>query len=337
MAKLTLADYDSIVLALRITAPISFMCSVVLITLFWRTKSLQTIQNRLIYNTEWSNLIYTAMWFIARWGPLAGDTSPLCQIQGVLILYFAMTDTFWITFLAVNVYLVVVRKWTDLEKKILYYHLLAWIVPFIVFIPVPFIKNDKLGPIIGSRYMWCSMRAAWGDLLLETLYVPTWIAFVISATAFGIIVKVVVGIRKEIKLMNSGQKRNRKMERFLFCTSLYIIQYFVLWSFPTINRAIQAYDPTFQDYFLTAMNGLCGTFRGISHLIVFTIGNLSIIGPMFLPPTVLDYLGVVPHESHASSKSGPSQQTDVATSTSKTIAREKQPKEEKTAEAISPV
>ncbi|KAI8799373.1 hypothetical protein BJ742DRAFT_781468 [Cladochytrium replicatum] len=303
---LTTADLDKIVLALRIVSPISFLSSALLIGLFLSIKKLQNVQNRAVYNTSWANLFGAAIWFFSKYGALAGDESFVCQGLATFMFFFGLADVFWLLSMTLNVYFVVIKKWAlqDLMKVAKWYHLFAWGIPALCIFPLPFISTSERGRVLGDRYIWCSIKANYPEVFMAVFYFPAWFVFFIGLFCFLVIIKVIVGIKRNLRGVDVSTKSSRKLYSFLFVTALYLAQYFFLWFWPTLNRVIQAADPSFSSFFLTLMNGVAPATRGVFYLAIFCYGNRTVLARRLLPESLRASLNITEMEDSTQKSSG---------------------------------
>ncbi|KAK7730054.1 hypothetical protein SLS57_001714 [Botryosphaeria dothidea] len=74
--------------------------------------------NRLLFYTSLGNLFLDTFYFISVWGiPDDGGDKALCRTQGFMIQMFSLSPSMWTTAMAINVYLIVYRKFTTLDLR----------------------------------------------------------------------------------------------------------------------------------------------------------------------------------------------------------------------------
>ncbi|KAI8814483.1 hypothetical protein BJ742DRAFT_785595 [Cladochytrium replicatum] len=282
---ITSSEHDTIILAIRIIAPVSFLASLTLILMFLGITGLRNVQNRAVYNANWANLFAAAIWFLAPFGPVSGGESIVCKGLATGMLYFGLADAFWVFSMALNVYFVAIKHWAldELMKVLKLYHILAWGTPALLILPLPFITTADRGPVLGDRYTWCSIRQEYPELFMAVFYIPGWIVYLAGVACYLVIVTVIIRVRRTSRVSDTDPAATAKLNAFLFVTSLYLIHYGFVWIWPTVNRFLQAVNPNDQVFFLILMNGAAPAMRGIIYLAIFCYANRATIASALRP------------------------------------------------------
>ncbi|KAI9747759.1 MAG: hypothetical protein M1815_003925 [Lichina confinis] len=134
--------------------------------------------NRLVFFASWGNLITDIPALISQAGPRAGSDSALCQTQAFFVQSFCPADVYWTFAMALNVYLVMFRKYSAEQLKRLEwrYFVLCYGVPVALGLSYCFVRTDSRGRIYGNAVVWCWVTAKWPDLRFGTCYGLIWLS-----------------------------------------------------------------------------------------------------------------------------------------------------------------
>ncbi|KAL1630305.1 hypothetical protein SLS56_004977 [Neofusicoccum ribis] len=102
----------------RVSAMLGLAGSLFIIATFVLLPRLRRPMNRLLFYTSLGNLFLDTFYFISVWAiPKPGGSMHFCRTQGFMIQIFSLSPSLWTTSMAINVYLIVFRKFTTLELK----------------------------------------------------------------------------------------------------------------------------------------------------------------------------------------------------------------------------
>lgn len=134
--------------------------------------------NRLVFFASWGNLITDIPALISQAGPRAGGDSALCQAQAFFVQSFCPADVYWTFAMALNVYLVIFRKYSaeQLGRLEWRYFVLCYGVPVALGLSYCFVRSDSRGRIYGNAVVWCWVTAEWPDLRFGTCYGLIWLS-----------------------------------------------------------------------------------------------------------------------------------------------------------------
>ncbi|PSS12318.1 hypothetical protein M430DRAFT_270156 [Amorphotheca resinae ATCC 22711] len=197
MGGLTGQQVDALIVIERVTACISVIGTLFLITTFILFKGFRTLSNTLIFYASFANLFANIAALIGG-SALTKLSSPLCQFQGFLLEMFMQSDPMWSLAMAVNVYLVFFQRFDAIRLKKLYpvYGLLCYGIPFIPAMVCLLYKNGK-GDIYGNATLWCWIDNTWAPIRIYSYYAPIW---------FCILLAIIIYIRVGIEIF---QKRSQ--------------------------------------------------------------------------------------------------------------------------------
>ena len=166
--------------ALEITERVNSSVSVVgilfVISTFLLSSSFNKPINRLIFFASFGNLGSNIASLISEAGPIAGNTSSLCQFQAFLVQMFLGVDCYWAFCMAINVYLVFFRGYTtdQLRGLELRYLLACYGLSFVPALVFVFISTPSGGRIYGDAVIWCWITSDNGWMRIVFLYGIVW-------------------------------------------------------------------------------------------------------------------------------------------------------------------
>jgi len=174
--KLSEQQLYTLTLVERIASALSIAGIVVIICAFAAFKQCRGPIHRLIFINAFYNAFDITATMISLSGPASGDGSPLCQFQGFLLQMFPVADVLWTFVMAVNVYLIVFRRYDavalrKLESKYIIVITIVSFIPAFVFL---FVRTAEKGPMYGSVTLWCAIAPSWVLFRIVIYYVPIW-------------------------------------------------------------------------------------------------------------------------------------------------------------------
>ncbi|CAM1510825.1 Fc.00g083380.m01.CDS01 [Cosmosporella sp. VM-42] len=175
----------------RTASALSALGVITIITVFCLAPQFRNPMHRLIFINAFYNAFDVTCTMISISGPAAGNSSALCQFQGFLNQMFPLADVLWTLAMAVDVFLIVFRRYDTESLKRLEWRYAA-VITSITFVPAfvfLFIHTEARGPLYGSVTLWCAIAPKWVLLRIVLYYVPIW-----SMILIIIIIYVMVGI-----------------------------------------------------------------------------------------------------------------------------------------------
>ncbi|KAI9724782.1 MAG: hypothetical protein M1812_000058 [Candelaria pacifica] len=123
---------------------------------------------------------------MSRSGIDAGVTSPLCQIQGLIIQWFLPADSLFTLAMACNVYLTFFRKYSASQLRALEWKYIAasYGIPLIPAFAYEFINTKARGKVYGSATLWCWVSVKWDFLRVAVFYGPVWIVIALTLAIY---------------------------------------------------------------------------------------------------------------------------------------------------------
>ncbi|KAJ4992684.1 G-protein coupled receptor 1-like protein 1 [Stagonosporopsis vannaccii] len=180
MAPLTSSQQLGLEVATRVSSVASLLGSLFIIATFLCFKGFRTNKTRLIFYATWANIVTNAATLIstAALPAASGHVSPLCEVQGFLIQWFMLADSFWVFCMASNVWYVFLsgrrdeKKLPMLEKA---YVMFAYLTPGIA--PIVYLIHDHVASyrIVGPATLWCWVRDELEWMRVAFFYAPLWL------------------------------------------------------------------------------------------------------------------------------------------------------------------
>jgi len=150
--KLTADQLNTLMLVERVASALSTVGIITIMGTFAASRQFRNPIHRLIFINAFYNAFDITATMISLSGPAAGDNSALCQFQGFLMQMFPVADVMWTFVMAVDVYLIVFRRYDAASLRKLEIKYTA-VITFIAFIPAfvfLFIRTAEKGPFYGS-------------------------------------------------------------------------------------------------------------------------------------------------------------------------------------------
>ncbi|OCK92365.1 uncharacterized protein K441DRAFT_570244 [Cenococcum geophilum 1.58] len=144
--------------------------------------------NRLVFYASIGNILCNIATLISTSGLDAGESSSLCQFQGVLIQWFIPADSLWTFCMALNVYLTFFKNYAasnlrSLEKWYLIFCYGVPLVPALVYLLLD--AGGRYG-IYGPATIWCWVSVKWDWMRIAFFYGPVWIVIGVTTTIYVI-------------------------------------------------------------------------------------------------------------------------------------------------------
>lgn len=144
--------------------------------------------NRLVFYASIGNILCNTATLISTSGLGAGESSSLCQFQGVLIQWFIPADSLWIFCMALNVYLTFFKNYAasnlrNLEK---WYLVFCYGVPFVPALVYLLLDVGGRYGIYGPATIWCWISVKWDWMRIAFFYGPVWIVIGVTTAIYVI-------------------------------------------------------------------------------------------------------------------------------------------------------
>lgn len=90
--------------------------------------------------------------------------------------------------MAINVYMTLFRKYNAQQLRALEwkYQIMCYGLPFVIALVYLFIDTPNRGKIYGDASLWCWISIKWVILRIALVYIPAWIAILVSFTLYAI-------------------------------------------------------------------------------------------------------------------------------------------------------
>jgi len=166
----------------------------------------------------------------------------------------------WITVIALNLYLVVVRT-NDTSKLELLFHGIVWAFTLLCTF-IPFASPGTYG----FSGLWCWFTWDSGQVFRWVLFYVPLILMIISVAITYILILATVKSRLE----NASEENREKSEKLIVRLRAYPIIFVCCWIFPIINRI---YDATneYDSFFLYFMHALTDSAFGLLNAIAYSL------------------------------------------------------------------
>ncbi|ORZ29545.1 hypothetical protein BCR44DRAFT_1070305 [Catenaria anguillulae PL171] len=203
--------------------------------------------------------------------------------SSIVLSFGFLASALWATLLALNVYLVVVRKTpvVTIRNAEWVYHLVAWGVPFLVAgIPLVFHpQSTRKDPFYGDARLWCWITSDWSEYRLWFFYIPIWIAFLITLGVYAIVCIQVCQsfpLSSDVPELASNRHSMQARNRLSTKTALYLTAFFLSYSGASINRVASVFLGT-EEFSLYVLHALTipsiGTFSALAYFGHRLLGN----------------------------------------------------------------
>ncbi|KFY81327.1 hypothetical protein V500_11535 [Pseudogymnoascus sp. VKM F-4518 (FW-2643)] len=244
-------------------------------------------------------------------GPRAGNGSPLCQFQGFLMQMFPPADVFWTTAMALDVYLIVFRRYDaealrKLEWK--YFSVITTLV-FIPAIAFLFVHTEDKGPMYGSVTLWCAINPSWVLYRIIFYYAPIWLLILTAMVLYALIGINILKRKQAFKAISNDSfplenvshndvdsddanaqsldggstitiyrrpppnRSSLSFRQYVLMPLMIFVVLLAIWVAPTTNRVASLTNPGYLSDPLLLAVGATGSLRGFWNGVVFiTIG-----------------------------------------------------------------
>ncbi|KAG8458890.1 hypothetical protein KFE25_004224 [Diacronema lutheri] len=224
---------------------------------------------------------------------LITETSTLCYVQALGLLYFNLASITWTSCFAFTLYRDVVPSYRRfaLRKYEVYFHALCWPLPGVLSLVCWRLK------LLGDAGSWCAIRSSHAREYLLVFYLPLVLAFGFNVGTYALV---------------WWGSRERRVTR---TTSLYLLAFAFVW-LPSLTKAIKVYFFDLHAGFaLAAAEAICMPLQGALNAAVYGWSLPSIrdfYKSLFLGYESLDARRG-PVRSHSSSRSPSSRHDDEST------------------------
>ncbi|EOA81274.1 uncharacterized protein SETTUDRAFT_157224 [Exserohilum turcica Et28A] len=179
----------ALMVATRTASVFSVIGSSIIVSTFIYFPFFRKPINRLVFYATLGNILTNVATLMSvSVIPKDGESpSGLCELQGLLIQWFMVADSFWVLCMAVNVLLVFfygydARQLRGLEK---WYFVFSYGVPAVPV--VIYVSLDHVGrPIIGSATLWCWVAVEHDWMRIAFFYAPAWVMIFGTCTIYTI-------------------------------------------------------------------------------------------------------------------------------------------------------
>ncbi|KAF3921420.1 hypothetical protein ABW21_db0202311 [Orbilia brochopaga] len=198
---LTSAEIGTIEAVQRMSSILSIIGALFIIITFLASRRFHKPINRLAFYAAIANILSTVATTIARAGPLSGQGSGLCNMQGLFIQSFLPSDALFIAFMALNVYLTVNFKFStsQLRKLEPYYVAFSFGMPLLSGLILMWVRAPGKGPIYGDATLWCWISEEYDVLRLAVFYAPVWLIILITLILYVSAGKTVFKMRNDLR------------------------------------------------------------------------------------------------------------------------------------------
>eukprot|EP01130_Rhizamoeba_saxonica_P009668 TRINITY_DN3941_c0_g1_i2.p1 TRINITY_DN3941_c0_g1~~TRINITY_DN3941_c0_g1_i2.p1 ORF type:complete len:243 (-),score=32.25 TRINITY_DN3941_c0_g1_i2:590-1318(-) len=186
-----------------------------------------------------------------------------CIAQGLFLQYFQIATFCWITIIAFDLWMIVVRKRTRTSFLEKFYHIGAWVTALLF----------ALFPLVTSSYglsgIWCwivntdTASSVWRFLVF---YIPLYLMILVVIVLY---VMIIYNVIKYFKKSDTDDKSKKRVRRQLNRLKLYPIIFLLLYIFPIINRIYDWSSDGDQSFFLFLMQALTAPLLGFANGIVY--------------------------------------------------------------------
>ncbi|TWU73427.1 hypothetical protein ED733_004210 [Metarhizium rileyi] len=173
----------------RTASVLSALGIVTIIAVFCLLPHFRNPMHRIIFINAFYNAFDVVCTMISVSGPAAGSSSALCQLQAFLNQMFPLADVLWTLAMAINVFLIVFRRYDGESLKRLEWKYMV-VITALTFIPAfafLFIHSEEKGPLYGSVTLWCSIAPKWVLLRIVFYYVPIWSMILIAMVIYCLV------------------------------------------------------------------------------------------------------------------------------------------------------
>jgi len=155
--KVSPEQLRTLMLVERVASALSIVGLLTIVGCFAASRQFRNPIHRLIFINSFYNAFDITATMISLSGPAAGDNSALCQFQGFLMQMFPVADVIWTFLMAVDVYLIVFRRYDAgaLRKLEIKYVTVTTVLAFIPAFVFLFIRTPEKGPMYGSVTVGC--------------------------------------------------------------------------------------------------------------------------------------------------------------------------------------
>ena len=90
--------------------------------------------------------------------------------------------------MAINVYMTLFKKYNPQQLRTLEwkYQIMCYGLPFVIALVYLFIDTRDRGKVYGDASLWCWISIKWVILRIALVYIPAWIAILVSFTLYAI-------------------------------------------------------------------------------------------------------------------------------------------------------
>eukprot|EP01130_Rhizamoeba_saxonica_P018015 TRINITY_DN8906_c0_g1_i2.p1 TRINITY_DN8906_c0_g1~~TRINITY_DN8906_c0_g1_i2.p1 ORF type:complete len:246 (-),score=39.78 TRINITY_DN8906_c0_g1_i2:35-772(-) len=186
----------------------------------------------------------------------------MCYIQGFMMNAFSLAVMAWTLCIAFNLYMVVVKRATNMEQYERRYHFFSWGLALLFSIIPHFTQSYGRGP--HAYWCWISSEGSGNIMRLISWYIPLYSGI---TAAMILYIMVAHSIRSSTNTFHDPalDKEVNLAVRKLFA---YPLVFLILWIFPTINHLYDVVDEN-EIFFLHLMQALTEPLVGFINAIVY--------------------------------------------------------------------
>lgn len=162
----------------RACSILSLIGSLFVIVTFCVSSSFHKPVNRLVFYATFGNVLTNVGTLISR--TYVEDPNGVgCQFQAFMIQMFMPADAFWITAMAINVYLTFYHRFDAqrLRRMEVPYLLCCYGIPFVPALVYLFVRDSHGHRVYGNAVLWCWVTPEWNLWRILTFYGPVWCVF----------------------------------------------------------------------------------------------------------------------------------------------------------------
>jgi len=185
-----------------------------------------------------------------------------CTVQGFIIQFTEMAEFGWMTVIALNLYLVV-GLYKNTRNVEIVYHICVWSLATVCAL-VPLFQQAY-----GFAGIWCWLTRYTGQIYRWAVFFgPLFIMWCSVIIFYGLVMRTIrLKLEHDPKLTRESKKRTKRVNALL---KTYPIIFVVLYTFPLINRIVNALDIG-EVYFLWIMQVLTAPLLGFANAVSFSL------------------------------------------------------------------
>ncbi|KAJ3021880.1 glycolytic proteins transcriptional activator gcr1 [Thoreauomyces humboldtii] len=265
--------------AIHISSVLSLLGSLSIIVSYTiTTRRHDSLANRLILYMSCADAVAAIAQMIgSAW--FGEDDRSACKAQGFFITSMLLSSMLWTLSMSSSILFAVfwARPLVFLERYEKYFHVVAWGLPVIIATGLVFAQE---GDIYGPSVLWCFIKSTHSWERMVFFYGPLWCIFFLNLIAYASAGWRVFRTRQQL-LKEASESRPPTftetglpaMHDYIVKTSFYLVVYFIIWLFPTINRAQTLANPANPVFTLYLLHAIFSPISGFLNALVYFWGS----------------------------------------------------------------